>query len=205
MKRQNFSAIILTAFCLFYSHFARAQTLYVSDLGTSGGGDIVTHGIWEAAEFTTGADTGGYDLNSVQAVFYGTGSGFNLELYSDNSGQPGAMLGTLNGPTPIGTGGTYTYTASSNIPLSASTSYWIIAGAGVNSGSFNWEQTGTTSFTENDGWVLHNTYDILMGTTWLNETAATQQYDIYATPVPEPSALALGSLALLALFLRRKK
>jgi hypothetical protein len=91
----------------------------------------------EANGFRTGRDGGSYFLagvtidltNLTETPIYG--GGFTVSIWSndpiDSVGVPGTQLGILSGiSNPIGAG-EFTFTSSSPLPLSASTTYWILA------------------------------------------------------------------------------
>jgi hypothetical protein len=184
------------------------ETAYLSNLSEATADTVESlDADWLAAEFTTGADSGGYALNSVDLLFGDTsgspGSGFVLMLYADSSGQPDSSIGTLSGSSAPDTAGTYNYTAS-GITLSPSTPYWLVARPTPLTGPYLWNYTASTNYTSSDGWIMNTArYDSSSahGSYWASNSGEALQFDVNATPVPEPQTIALAGLGLL--FLRR--
>ena len=111
---------------------AQAQSeVLVSNLGqTNGGQGSLT--LDQAQAFTTGDNTDGYTLTSVD-IEYLTVSDFDnltVSIHSASSGSPGASLGTLTNPTSVAIGDVQTFTASgSGITLTKETTYFIVLDA----------------------------------------------------------------------------
>ena len=79
-----------------------------------------------ATAFTTGSNSGGYGLSSVD-VYVGTRTAFNplVEIYEDNAGAPGTLHATLSDPATVTGNSANTFTAT-NTTLSATTTYWLV-------------------------------------------------------------------------------
>ena len=78
--------------------------------------------------FTTGSDSGGYTLGSVELAvssFSGTASDITVSIYSESSGDPGTVVHTLTTPASISAAVT-TFTAPSGATLAASTTYYVV-------------------------------------------------------------------------------
>ena len=78
--------------------------------------------------FTTGSDSGGYTLGSVELAvssFSGTASDITVSIYSESSGDPGTVVHTLTTPASISTPVT-TFTAPSDTTLAAGTTYYVV-------------------------------------------------------------------------------
>ena len=106
---------------------AQAQVL-VSNVGQAnfGGGEI--YDFDQAQAFTTGGNSTGYTLTSVEIEMeadrnYSTA--FTVSLHSNNNGTPGTSLGTLSNPTSISTDGVYAFTTR-GIALAADTTYFVV-------------------------------------------------------------------------------
>ncbi len=105
-----------------------------------------------AQEFITGNQ--GVELGTVVALVGDATGTFtaSAELVADNGGQPGStVLTTFTIPT-IPTGSTYhdeVFMPSSNVLLSANTSYWfILSASGTDTSAFfRWGYTDSTSYT----------------------------------------------------------
>ena len=90
----------------------------------------------QAQGFTTGSDSGGYTLGSVELAvssFSGTASDITVSIYSESSGHPGTVVHTLTTPASISAAVT-TFTAPSGATLAASTTYYVVistTGSGI--------------------------------------------------------------------------
>ena len=210
MNGKNLGLIL--AFALLAPLTISAQgTLYASNLGEpiSAIGAGVAQDRWIAAQFFTGTNSDGYTLGSIQVLMTGTGgspSGFSLMLYTDNSGLPGNILGTLSGSSNPSTGGTYDYTATGKT-LSSLTPYWIVATAATPAfpaNFYGWQVASDSNYTLNGGWNVGLTGYSANGANW-NTFSSPVQFGIIATPVPEPQTLALVGFGLAAIFYRLRK
>ena len=82
-----------------------------------------------AQGFTTGTNSGGYTLDSVELAvtpFDGTASDITVSIYSESSGDPGTLVHTLTTPGSLSDPVT-TFTAPSGTTLAASTTYYVVA------------------------------------------------------------------------------
>ena len=80
-----------------------------------------------ATAFTTGSNSGGYGLSSVD-VYVGIQLGTVtplVEIYVDNAGNPGTLHATLSNPATVTDSSANTFTAT-NTTLSATTTYWLV-------------------------------------------------------------------------------
>ena len=106
---------------------AQAQIL-VSNVGgtTRGSGSLFEFD--QAQAFTTGSNSAGYTLTSVEIdmvsdIEYATV--FTVSVHSNSSGVPGANLGTLSNPASLSRDGVYAFTTR-GIALAASTTYFVV-------------------------------------------------------------------------------
>ena len=129
----------------------------VSNVGqTATGNANVTASQSQGQGFTTGSDSGGYTLGSVELAvssFSGTASDITVSIYSESSGDPGTVVHTLTTPASISTPVT-TFTAPSGTTLAAGTTYYVVistTGSGITLGRTNAtaEDTGGAS-----GWSI---------------------------------------------------
>ena len=187
-------------------------TVYISNLGqTPTGSNSVGSDSWIASEIMTGANAGGYLLNSVQlAMVDGSGnpSGFTAMIYSETGVSgffPGTNLCTLNGSTDPSTTGIYAYTPASNLMLSPSTIYYLVltAGTTVANGTYEWSLTSPISYNPIDAWKAGGVWKSSDGLAWLYNSGAPQ-FAITATAIPEPGSLTLLSLSGLFFIWRRR-
>jgi hypothetical protein len=189
-------AVVALAAELFATPFVQAQgTLYVSNLGqTPFGNATVGSDSWLAQPFLTGSNADGYDLNSVQLLMdaaSGNPSSLIVSLYSNSSSiQPGNSLGNFSGSDPS-TAGIYTYTASS-IVLLPSTLYYVVltAATPIAQGAYNWS-VGDIAKSPGGWFIEPDSYSSSDGSNWNRSRSQIFQLGIYATAVPEPSAMSL--------------
>ncbi len=181
----------------------------VSNLGeaTSSVLQLVPGGDVDGTSFTV--DGSDYTLNSVTLNMNdGTaGSGFSVQIRDDDGAgsDPGTVLANLTGNTSPATAGTYTYTGS--LTLLANQTYWVTATVpGGGSGDFRW--FSTTSLAQTGSWTIGDQVKVSSdgGTTYgqtFNNRAL--MFSVDADVVPEPSGVALLSLAGIALLMRRRR
>ena len=140
-----------------------------------------------AQQFTTGSNTSGYTLNSVEIKLSRQNANRRIavvELWSStNSGTPNAKLFDLTGPTTQPDGeNVLTFTAPANTTLSANTSYFVVFYRGPSRGSGLLNLSGTlasvTASASEDsggltGWSIANTlrYDYFhdAGLSWYSD------------------------------------
>ena len=146
----------------------------VSNVGqTATGNANVTATQSQGQGFTTGSDSGGYTLGSVELAvssFSGTASDITVSIYSESSGDPGTLVHTLTTPASISTPVT-TFTAPSGTTLAAGTTYYVVistTGSGINLGRTNAaaEDTGGAS-----GWSIADDRRLFAGGNWVNTTS----------------------------------
>ncbi len=129
----------------------------VSNTGQTTGAAAANITIDRAQAFTTGSNSAGYTLTSVQLSLQEVGSQtitFIVTLHEDSSGTPSTTsLGTLTTTTTTlpGTFGLVQYNASGNgISLDANKTYWVLIDAAGANGNHTQTQT-TTSGDEDSG------------------------------------------------------
>ncbi len=140
---------------------ALAQQVLVSNLGQA---DFATAspiasllGVFDhAQQFTTGSNSAGYRLNSVEIEFGRLDAGFpfSVSIRTNASGSPGTVVGTLGNPayTAFTTDRVLTFMAAgAGIALAASTSYFVVLDVTGDSGSNFATWRVTTSMSEDSG------------------------------------------------------
>ena len=146
----------------------------VSNVGqTATGNANVTATQSQGQGFTTGSESGGYTLGSVELAvssFSGTASDITVSIYSESSGDPGTVVHTLTTPASISTPVT-TFTAPSGTTLAAGTTYYVVistTGSGINLSRTNAtaEDTGGAS-----GWSIADDRRLFGGGNWVNTSS----------------------------------
>ena len=217
-KAASFGAILASG--LLAAQIAPAQgTIYLSNFGeTPVGSRGVGSDSWLAQYFTTGTNSTGYVLNSVQLLMnaaVGAPSGFAVAIYSSPGNRaPGLNLGSLTGSDPAA-GGLFTFT-SSGLELSRSTFYFVVVTAAtpIAQAAYQWsaaDSFGQSFVAPGDPWTIPDAYySSANGSSWtFNGRQNIFQFAIDANPnpAPEPGAsilLVVGSLWLLRLGRRPK-
>ena len=101
-----------------------------------------------ATGFTTGANSGGYNLRDVTLRIESivqSPEGYSVAIHADSSGPAASATYTLTGNAPTG-GGDYTYTCSGTCSLDANKTYYLVMSTtGPSSGYHFYYVTGTNS------------------------------------------------------------
>jgi len=180
-------------------------TVYLSglDLATAGVVAIGSEARVETA-FTAGTNAAGYLLNSVQISIGGiTGSpaGLKVMLLNYVTRQP---LLTLTGSDPTGDG-VFMYEASGFVLLPRK-SYWLAltSTTPLATGAFLWNYTTATPSVR-EGWEGDGMAIVSPGPppTTIRYAERAPQFAVRATPIPEPSSVALFLVGGLVLAVRR--
>ena len=82
-----------------------------------------------AQAFTTGSNSAGYTLKSVELGIisaWDNATTLTVSIHSNSSGAPGASLGTLSNPASLATGMVHAFTHTRGIALAASTTYFVV-------------------------------------------------------------------------------
>jgi hypothetical protein len=208
IKELIINGIIILMFGLMFLYNVQAQgTIYLSNLDqTPAGSFVVGNNQWQAANFVTGGNVGGYMLDSIQldmANAIGNPNGFMVMLYSNfqpmppNYYHPGHSLETLSGSTNPATSGIYIYTPTANFILSPNNSYFIVVTAATGVGQLNtgpyptdaydWNYVGANSYNPNGGWSSIGIWVSGNGASWSSDPSQFFQFAINATAVPELS------------------
>ena len=189
---------------------ANAAVLYDSLNATSSSFDPIGFLGPLADSFSTSAS--GFKLSSLALKLDATtptdGTGFNIELLSDNSTSPGSLLTTIANVADSSLTNSlsnYTFNLASPFLLSANTRYWIeaIDVPGVNGGptSANWSVTFDTS-----GVGVANEFYLTNGSVIPNSGGPYQMLIGSAASVPEPLTISLFGAGLAgAIAMRRRK
>lgn len=221
MRKKSLGVIFASVVAFIVCQQAAAQTTYLSNLSQTDGNAIAVRGNngafgenQDAAGFTTGNTALAYQLNSVVISIFGSinnpAPGFVVAIYTNNSGQPGSLLGTLSGSNSPSTAGEYTYTAA-GITLSALTPYWVVVTGTFTASDANtfylWNTTQSSTYTSTGGWTIQTgtvpgSDD--GGATWHEQQEGfTPVFAINASAVPEPATFALALIGGATLLARR--
>lgn len=204
MKKTLIFALMMI--CLLVQHIGKAQgVVYLSNLNAALGGTMgVASNLEVAEQFWTGANAGGYALDSVQISIYGSygnPGGFTVALYTEGRSGPTDKIGLLSGNADPFGAGTYTYTADGTVLL-PNTYYWIVCAAATSipMNYFGWSVASDNSYTASDHWGLGGgAYFDGNSSQWVSLSFRGEvdelQLSISATPVPEPAVGWLGLVA----------
>jgi hypothetical protein len=217
MKQKIIGSLIGCALALLAPQIVQAQgTMNVlSNLDqTSAGSLAVGSDSWLAFMFGTGTNSAGYTLNSIQLEMTdatGSPNGFTVMLYTGGNfpfdGSIGSSIATLDGSLNPAAGGLYTYTPDTSLTLSPGTDYFIVltAGTTVANGAYDWSYASTSSYNPSGHWGVIGAAGSSNGSVWHSVLGEFPQFDINATPVPEPGVLSLSGLGGLAFLCHRRK
>ncbi|MYA40875.1 MAG: hypothetical protein F4Z31_03835, partial [Gemmatimonadetes bacterium] len=143
---------------------AEAQTTqtFVSNTGQADGAQYALSTDY-AQPFTTGSNSEGYSLRSVEVEFSTisniTSSQLTASIHSESSGSPGSSLGTLTNPafTNSNSDQTLTFT-STGIDLAANTTYFLVIDMSSNRGSSDLRSTDSNNEDSGNlaGWSIGN-------------------------------------------------
>ena len=170
----------------------------VSSLGNSRNGALTVGTLAgsqgkAAAQFTTGASAGGYELSSITFKtdqidpVYGSPGNLTVAIYDDSSGKPGSSEITLSGSNPTGAG-EYTYTCSSSCTLAGSAKYHLVLEApnatGTNN-NYGWESSASGSevtVPSGNGWSIGKSFSH-SSNTW-SDYGNNLKFKVTATVIP---------------------
>ncbi len=183
------------------SKTAATQT-FVANTGQADAGSVnLSNDIAQA--FTTGSNSFGYSLRSVDVRFNAIQSGFSssdltASIHAASGGSPGSSLGTLTNPAsfPASTSDqTLTFT-SAGIDLAANTSYFLVIDMSVSRGSSSLDYTSSDSEDSGGlpGWsISHNYLDRPVASTggWGNAPSESLQISLDGVSKPEPPRVSI--------------
>lgn len=204
--------LLATSLCMIFAQSTNSQAIEIfSNLGNPdsssnaaiGYNSIPSFNVIYAQGFTTGTSL--YELNSVDLPLAVTGAGNGspqLQIYTDNAGNPGTALNATFTNPSFGAQSVYNLNLSTPFALSASTSYWLVLSdtTAASQTKFNWYYSDTFSApTGQNGSGL--TYlaaarSLNGGTAWTTNNAFAQTgITVNGTAVPEPGTYVLGAIA----------
>ena len=175
---------------------------FVSNLGQTdwGSGSLSFD---HAQAFTTGSNSFGYSLRSVDVAFNAIESGFSssdltASIHADSGGSPGSSLGTLTNPASFPASSsdqTLTFT-SAGIDLAANTSYFLVIDMSVSRGSSSLDITNSDNEDSGalPGWSIRHSYsDRSFSSTgaWSGSNSESLQISLDGVSKPEPSRVSI--------------
>ncbi len=126
-----------------------AQRTFVSNAGQSTGSDVGWgHDIAQA--FTTGSNSAGYSLRSVELRVRSIASGFSSSwltaaVHADSGGSPGSVVGTLDNPPIAANSNLHALRfTSAGIDLDPGTTYWLVLDLSADASASRMVLTGLT-------------------------------------------------------------
>lgn len=200
---------------LAFAPFAQGAVVLSNFSGVSGGNTgnlFVNSGRGEAVQITTGSSSN-WSLSSVSILANYVSGSASFQIWSDNAGNLGSLLGTSQVISASNTGTTKTFTFSSPVTLNSSTAYWF-AIDGRNSSSTPWKyDPDASSSSSSYGWNRGGQLSTTNFSTWSASSGRNyMSLEIDATAVtsgvPDGTATALLLLpgaALLGLGSRRRR
>ena len=124
------AAAVLVTFAAPLARPLQAQSkILVSNVGQNTGIHSSLNDSDLAQAFTTGSNSAGYTLTSVEINILSNSDNartFTVSIHSNSSGAPGASLGTLSNPASVETGEVQAFTHARGIALAASTTYFVV-------------------------------------------------------------------------------
>lgn len=188
---------------------ASASVIY-SNFGTGGAFDggngwITSTSAAIAAPFQVQA---GDDVQFTSALLAQTSAGgdtSNVFLMADSAGQPGIVLDTLVGQSPItGTSSIVTYNCTLCPTLSAGSTYWLIATYANGQTIWNFNNTGSTGGSANVNGLSNS------GPWNSFPSVPSPAFQVEGSPlpsaaVPEPASIQLLGLAIVSLAIASRR
>ena len=187
---------LLLAGLLLSPSAAEAQTTLISNTGQSADTYSFSNFQFGAQVFTTGSNTGGYTLTSVEIVSAdGSADTFSAAVHTvDASGNPDSLYASLTAPGSFAAG-TLVFTAPASTTLAASTSYAVVVDPDSATVTFG----STTSDSEDtggaNGWSIGDALHLDGGTGWFTGITsealriAVNGSAVSATAPPAPTGL----------------
>ena len=142
------------------------NTTLVSNTGETANAEFVAP---VGTKFTTGTNSTGYTISSVNISFAGVNSGINrtVTIRANGTNPDGTVIATLSPPASLTANAVNTFTAPANTVLNANTTYWLR----VNStGDSRPRATSSDAESGATGWSIGNTSSWLPRASWVSTT-----------------------------------
>ena len=179
-------AIAALLLLVFSAPAHAVEGTFVSNNGRSSDAAFNISSNQYAQGFTTGDNSGGYVLTSVEVnLAAGAGSGtLTATVRSSSSNNPGTTLCTLNTPNNLGSGvrkfsAPATCANLTGNTLSASTNYFVVMTSG-GGGTATWRATASDAEDDSGAtdWVIRDDRLVLVNNQWGSDTGTTYAYKI---------------------------
>ena len=163
--------LLAVAGLLGLSADAQAQTTYVDNLGQTKSSINSTGRL--AQRFTTGSETAGYALGSVDISMgtFDSGETLAATIYeTNNSGIPTTtVVHALTAPSTFPSNSVLTFNAPANATLDPSTTYAVVFEP---TGTIGFQRTASNTEDEAEtGWSIADAYTFHNGTNWVHHTS----------------------------------
>ena len=145
---------------------ALAQTTLISNTGQTTDASVgiivgthLSNKFTQAQGFTTGSNSGGYALGSVQVYFrdFTLPDRVRVSIYSESSGLPDSSLAVLTNPASVPGSSLATFNAPANTPtLAADTSYFVVVEAVTSAFTVGRTNTNNEDAGGASGWTINN-------------------------------------------------
>ena len=177
-------AVLVAVLALGAAAPAQAQTTYVSNLNQTS--DPFSSAML-AQSFTTGSQTGGYALGSVELSVGTIGAGGTVAavIYeTDTSGLPTTTVKhTLMPPSAFPSDSTLTFTAPADATLDAGTTYSVVFMAVSGGGAVGFKRTDSTSEdVAETGWSIGDKYAFQQSGSWQNSSSRSLVIAVKGAP-----------------------
>lgn len=217
MKLKHFAATAFIALALVASPASFASIVGASNLNNNFTLEaFLGSTLWRGQSFTV-ASGQDYILSDVQIITRVSDPTYFLRIYADNASIPGTLLEELSfslatpttvfAPNGTAVSGVLRTFSSTGLSLTASSTYWVVAGLTSGFGG-SWFGTNSTTETGLPGWTIGNSVrtSTTAGASWLAPFSSALYTNINVNPqnVPEPSILGLIGIAGISLLRRRK-
>ena len=151
---------------------AQTVTTYVSNID-QGNDDSTGTSRGVAQRFTTGSQSGGYAVTSVDIGYEdAAGDKFSAAIYTvDSNGYPDSEVFALTAPTGAWAAGTtLSFTAPANSTLAASTTYTVRMMVDSSTVNFDTTRSSDEDSGVSAGWSIQDTFEFLGSSGWGHST-----------------------------------
>ena len=197
--RRALAAILL---CVpFLSAHAQESLEFVQEYGARGWSLAYSQGIMPADDFSFSRNASIDQVSWWSAAQPAAGDAFDVSLYANNNGVPGAVL--FSGqyqPAPFYDRGAFRYTVllSAPVDVQANATYWLSVGHASRQ-DWIWSMSSLDNRDPDNMW---NAYRMGPDQQWIRSHTTELAFAIHTVPEPSTWATALIGFALLGLYRR---